>query len=104
MKTYRASNPDMKANGKVMLVDGDWVCGVAMVNGTNTGDMGPGMPATNKAWEATGIDVIRFENGKAVEQWTLFDVMKMMTDLGVNMGGGGMDSTHAHTDTTAVKK
>ena len=89
MKTYRASSPDMKAEGKVMLVDGDWVCGVAMIKGTNTGDMGPGMPATNKAWEASGIDVIRFENGKAVEAWSGFDVMKMMSDLGMDMGGGG---------------
>jgi len=89
MNSYLASSPDMKAEGKVMMVDGDWVCGVAMVKGTNTGDMGPGMPATNKAWEASGIDVIRFENGKAVEAWSGFDVMKMMSDLGMDMGGGG---------------
>ena len=87
MKTYLASSPDMKADGKVMLADGDWVAGVAMVHGTNTGEMGPGMPATNKAWEASGIDVIRFENGKAVEAWSGFDVMKMMSDLGMGMGG-----------------
>lgn len=89
MKTYLASSPDMKGEGKVMLVDGDWVAGVAMIKGTNTGDMGPGMPATNKAWEASGIDVVRFENGKAVEMWSGFDVMKMMSDLGMDMGGGG---------------
>ncbi len=87
MKTYIASSPDMKADGKVMLVDGDWVAGVAMIKGTNTGEMGPGMPATNKAWEASGIDVVRFENGKAVEMWSGFDVMKMMSDLGMGMGG-----------------
>jgi predicted ester cyclase len=102
MKMYRASSPDMKGDSKVMLVDGDWVCGVAMVKGTNTGEMGPGMPATNKAWEASGIDVMRFENGKAVELWTGFDVMKMMSDLGMNMGGGGGDmaggAEHVCTD------
>lgn len=89
MKMYLASSPDMKGDGKVMLVDGDWVAGVAMVKGTNTGAMGEGMPATNKAWEASGIDVVRFENGKAVEMWSGFDVMKMMSDLGMDMGGGG---------------
>jgi predicted ester cyclase len=87
LKMYKASSPDMMGEGKVMVVDGDWVAGVAMVKGTNTGDM-PGMPATNKAWEASGIDVIRFENGKAVEAWSGFDVMKMMADLGMNMEGG----------------
>ena len=102
MKTYRTSSPDMNAEGKVMLVDGDWVAGVAMIKGTNTGDMGPGMPATGKAWEATGIDVMRFENGKAVELWTVFDVMKMMSDMGINMGGGGADSTHVHAEGDAA--
>lgn len=103
MKTYRSSSPDMVAEGKVLLVDGDWVAGVAMIKGTNTGDMGPGMPATGKAWEASGIDVIRFENGKAVEQWSLFDVMKMMSDMGINMGGGA-DSTQAAPAEAAVAK
>ena len=88
MKTYRASNPDMKSEGKVLLVDGDWVAGVAMIKGTNTGES-MGMPPTNKAWEASGIDVIRFENGKAVESWSGFDVRKMMADLGMNREGGG---------------
>ena len=86
MKTYRASSPDMKAEGKVMLVDGDWVCGVAMIKGTNSGES-MGMPPTNKSWEASGIDVVRFENGKAVEMWSGFDVLKMMSDLGMGMGG-----------------
>ena len=101
MKSYLASSPDMKGEGKVMLVDGDWVAGVAMVHGTNTGDMGPGMPATNKAWEASGIDVIRFENGKAVEDWSGFDVMKMMSDLGMGMGGEhdmAMEKEHVCND------
>ncbi len=96
MKTYMASSPDMKGEGKVMLVDGDWVAGVAMIKGTNTGPMGPGMPATNKAWEASGIDVFRFENGKAVEAWSGFDVMKMMSDLGMGMGGDAMAMEKMH--------
>ncbi|HRH70011.1 MAG TPA: ester cyclase [Flavobacteriales bacterium] len=102
MKTYRGSSPDMSAEGKVMLVDGDWVAGVAMVKGTNTGDMGPGMPATGKAWEATGIDVMRFENGKAVELWTVFDVMKMMSDMGINMGGGADTTQTAPAEAPAA--
>ena len=96
MKTYRASSPDMKAEGKVMMADGDWVAGVAMIRGTNTGDMGPGMPATGKAWEASGIDVIRFENGKAVEAWSGFDSMKMMSDLGLMGGDHDMTAEKEH--------
>ena len=85
MEMYRGMAPDLKGEGKALMVDGDWVAGAAIVRGTNTGAMGE-MPATNKAFDCTGIDMFRFENGKAVEHWGLFDSMKMMNDLGM-MGG-----------------
>ena len=101
MDMYRAASPDMKGDGKAMVAEGDWVAGVAMVKGTNTGDMGPGMPATNKPWECTGIDMIRFENGKAVEHWGVFDVMTMMTQLGMMPTPGSemaMEKEHVCSD------
>ncbi|HMC98460.1 MAG TPA: ester cyclase, partial [Flavobacteriales bacterium] len=67
----------------------------AMVSGTNTGSM-EGMAATNKPWNVTGMDFIRFENGKAVEHWGLFDNTTMMTQLGL------MPAMGAKTDSTAV--
>lgn len=86
-KVYHGSFPDMKASPQVLMVDGDWVAGCATMNGTNTGPMGPGMPATNKAVkDLTGIDLCRFENGKLVEHWGAFDSMGMMMQLGM-MGG-----------------
>lgn len=98
---YRGMSPDMKADPKQLIVDGDWVAGVAMIKGTNTGPMGE-MPPTNKGFECTGIDMIRFENGKAVEHWGLFDSMTMMGQLGL-MGGDDhaddmvMDKEHVCT-------
>jgi predicted ester cyclase len=86
---YHAANPDMKAEMKQIVADGDWVSSSAMIRGTNTGDMGPGMPATNKAWEATSMDMIRFENGKAVEHWGVFDNTTMMAQLGMIPEPGG---------------
>jgi hypothetical protein len=83
---------------KLVTVDGDWVTGVAMVNGTNDGAMGD-MPATGKAWEATSIDVVRFENGKIVEHWGVFDAMSMMSQLGMFE-----DEGHGHDDMTMDKE
>ncbi|MEZ4808692.1 MAG: ester cyclase [Flavobacteriales bacterium] len=82
METYRAMSPDMKGDRKVLLVDGDWVAGVEMVNGTHTGAMGD-MPPTGKGFDCTSIDLIRFQDGKAVEHWGLFDAMTMMHQLGM---------------------
>lgn len=45
---------------------------------TNSGPLGE-MPATGKAMDVMGCDVIRFENGKASEQWGCVEEMKMMT-------------------------
>ncbi|MEO8591373.1 MAG: ester cyclase [Flavobacteriales bacterium] len=94
MDMYRGMNPDMKGEGKVIIADGDWVGAVAMVAGTNTGSA-PGMPATNKGWNVTGMDFIRFENGKAVEHWGLFDNMTMMTQLGLMPAMGAEPDTAA---------
>lgn len=99
---YFGMSSDMKASGQVMLVDGDLVAGVALIKGTNDGAMGD-MPATGKAWEATAMDVLRFENGKIVEHWGVFDAMSMMSQLGMFDGEGhgqeemAMDKEHVCT-------
>lgn len=62
-------------NGDIMMVHFN-------MKGTNTGAMGD-MPATGKAIDVTGVDVIRFEGDKAVEHWGYAEEMKMMTQLGM---------------------
>lgn len=54
--------------------------------GTNTGSMGEGMPATGKVVDVNGVDILRFENGKAVEHWGYSEEGKMMEQLGMGMG------------------
>jgi predicted ester cyclase len=51
--------------------------------GTNSGAMGPDMPATGKAIDVSGVDIIRFANGKAVEHWGYWDETTMMQQLGL---------------------
>ena len=42
-----------------------------------------GIPATNKKITVTGIDVVRFSDGKAVEHWHEWSGLEVMQQLGV---------------------
>ena len=42
-----------------------------------------GIPATNNEVEIAGMTLLRFEDGKAVEDWGLYDALGMMQQLGV---------------------
>jgi len=50
--------------------------------GTNTGE-GNGLPATGKKIEARGITIWRILNGKITEEWSEFDRLGIMKDLGL---------------------
>ncbi len=52
------------------------------LTGTNSGPMN-GQPATRKGIDVQGVDILRFENGKAVEHWGYMEEMKMMQQLGL---------------------
>lgn len=96
---YFGMSSDMSSTRKLLMVDGDWVAAVAMVNGTNDGAMGD-MPVTGKPWEATAIDLVRVEDGKIMEHWGLFDAMGMMHQLGLFDEGQddmAMDKEHVCT-------
>ena len=75
--------PDMKSTVDWMGVDGDMLTASFHVNGTNSGSM-MGMPATNKKMSGVhGIDILKWQNGKFVEHWGVFDAMGMMQQLGL---------------------
>jgi predicted ester cyclase len=76
---------DMKTNIDDMRIEGDVLTARFSVSGTNNGPMMMGaMPATNKKINGvTGIEMMRWENGKFVERWGVFDAMSMMMQLGM---------------------
>lgn len=74
--------PDMKSQVHTVAAAGDTVMVFYTSEGTNTGSLF-GHPATNKKIKVDGVDIIRFQNGKAVEHWGVFDSMKMMQQLGM---------------------
>ena len=83
---YRTSMPDVHQEWISSATSGDLTFIHFRLTGTNTGPWGE-MPATGKAMDVHGVDVIRFQDGKAVEHWGYMEEMKMMEQLGL-MGGG----------------
>jgi steroid delta-isomerase-like uncharacterized protein len=63
-----AGFPDMTSENDGVLGDGDKVIIQWTVRGTQTGDFF-GMPATGKAIQVSGMDVLRVKNGQFVEHW-----------------------------------
>jgi predicted ester cyclase len=82
--------PDQKSTIEDMRVDSNVLVVRSTMTGTNSGPM-MGMPATNKKMTGVmGIDMMRWENGKFVEHWGLFDEHAMMTQLGMMPPPGSM--------------
>lgn len=55
---------------------------IITLTGTNTGQM-MGMPPTGKTISVGGIDYLVFKDGKCIERWGYFDMMAMMSQLGL---------------------
>ena len=81
VSAFRAAFPDLKISAEDMIADGDKVAARVTMRGTHKGEF-MGIPATGKSVTVTGIDIIRFAGGKAVEHWGITDNMSMMQQLG----------------------
>ena len=62
--------------------DGDTVITRAQFSGTHSGSFA-GIPATGKVSSVEGIDITRCEGGRMAEHWGQFDVVGLLTQLGV---------------------
>jgi predicted ester cyclase len=78
----KAAFPDVSFTADDVLCEGDRVAARFTMKGTQTGEF-MGVPATNKPVVVTGIDIVRFENGKAVEHWHEWSGMELLQQLGV---------------------
>jgi steroid delta-isomerase-like uncharacterized protein len=87
---YRTGYPDLQFTSEDLIAEGDrvvqrWSCG-----GTHKAEL-MGIPATGKQTTTAGINIIRYKDGKAVEEWSYWDTLGWLQQLGVvpQMGGGG---------------
>ena len=68
-----------------LIAEGDLVVVYWIARGTNTGT-GNGLPATGKKAELAGITIWRIVDGKIKEEWSAFDQLSMMQQLGLLPG------------------
>lgn len=77
----RTAFPDVKQTVDDMIAEGDKVVARITMTGTHKGAF-MGIPPTGKKITVTGIDIVRFVNGKAVDHWGNEDDLGMMQQLG----------------------
>ena len=78
--------PDAKINVTNEIVSGPWIVQEFTFTGTHTGPLtGPmgTIQATNRKVSGQSVSVTRYENDLAVESRLYFDVVQLLTQLGV---------------------
>jgi steroid delta-isomerase-like uncharacterized protein len=79
---YRSAFPDLQATVEDQVAEGDKVASRFTFRGTHRGELA-GIPPTGNQVEVTGIVISRIEGGKVAEDWSNFDALGMMQQLGV---------------------
>jgi steroid delta-isomerase-like uncharacterized protein len=69
--------PDLKMTVVLMVAEGDMVTVVWTLRGTNTAAASP-LPATGVKLELRGITVWRIVDGRIREEWTEFDMLRIV--------------------------
>lgn len=74
--------PDVWFNFEDLIAEGDTVVGRGTITGTHQGNF-MGIPATGKQMHWTGTRVFKAKNGKVTEGWINFDMMGLMSQMGI---------------------
>jgi steroid delta-isomerase-like uncharacterized protein len=95
LKGWHQAFSDISIVPEMLIAEGDLVTVYWIARGTNTG-IGNGLPATGKKAELAGITIWRIVDGKIKEEWSAFDQLSMMKQLGLldqKPGAGDTDAT-----------
>jgi steroid delta-isomerase-like uncharacterized protein len=82
LKGWHQAFPDVTITPEKLIAEDDLVTIYWIARGTNTGT-GNGLPATGKKAELAGITIWRIVDGKIKEEWSAFDQLSMMQQLGL---------------------
>ena len=85
LKGWHQAFPDVSIVPEKLIAEDDLVTIFWIASGTNTGT-GNGLPATGKRAELAGITIWRIVDGKIKEEWSAFDQLSMMQQLGLLPG------------------
>ena len=81
--TYREAFPDLQTAIDDQVAEGDEVVSRFSGRGTHLGDTEDFGPATGNRIEITGITIDRFADGKIVEEWTVYDALGLLQQIGL---------------------
>ena len=81
-KMLREAFPDLKVSVERSAADGDLVAVHWRSTGTNTVKTGS-FPGTGKAVAIDGMTFFRFKDGRIVEEWSTYDNLSVMQQLGM---------------------
>jgi len=82
LKGWHQAFSDITIVPEKLIAEGDLVTIYWIARGTNTGT-GNGLPATGKKADLAGITIWRIVDGKIKEEWSAFDQLSMMQQLGL---------------------
>ena len=74
--------PDARIEIEDMVAEGDRVAVRWTLSGTHEGETRLGVAPTGKRVSIAGTSIMRFEGGKLAEDWSVFDLMGMMQQMG----------------------
>jgi steroid delta-isomerase-like uncharacterized protein len=82
LRGWHQAFPDVVVVPEKLIAENDSVAIYWVARGTNTGT-GNGLPATGKKVELAGITIWRIVDGRIKEEWSAFDQLLMMQQLGL---------------------
>jgi predicted ester cyclase len=78
----KATFPDYHEELEWLVGEGDFVAWRSIGTGTQSGALGP-FPATHKRMQIVIIGMHRFQEGKVIETWTVWDNLAALSQLGL---------------------
>lgn len=81
LRTYAEAFPDARLTVQDQVAGDDRVATRWTGRGTHAGDIAD-LPATGKEVTVSGVTISRMQSGKVVEQWTTWDRLGMLVQLG----------------------
>src|SRR5215211_5401413 len=80
---FRQAFPDIQSTIEDMVAEGDRVVTRFSSRGTHQGETEDLGPPTGNQFEVSGITIEKLSDGKIVEDWTNFDAMGLLRQLGL---------------------
>lgn len=81
-RATRAASSDLVMTVNAMVAEGDMVAVRYTGVGTNDGPLGD-VPASGRPFSVTGMTLYRFSGGKIVEEWTVYNELEMLRQMGL---------------------